>query len=282
MKTSEKTTNTSPIIDLFELKDELQYTQNKLMSKINENGLSKHLPLSTLKKLELIDTSIEFQNDFAFLGVIPSQDEKTDAYIVIPVLGNFEGEIYLFDSKHTPFKKVEKIISYTIRNGGYAHIEIDGLELKVGVTPNNDVLTDKENLNDKKDGVLLPNYLGKPRKIGTPLKSRVFEIGKIYQVIKVHDERGEYFEQTNQKLIETGVLVDVKIDDKNTVNNVICNSKLERMLNENDLKTPMNFLIVDKKPVNDKKSKKVLKVLVKIINPDKKITEYNIDDLDLI
>lgn len=279
MKTNEKTPT---LIDFFELKDELQYTQNKLISKINEIGIVKYLPLTALKKLGLLDSTIEFQNDFAFLGVIPSYEIKDEPYLTIPTLANNNGQIYLYDSNLKPFKKVEKITSYSIRNGGYANITIDGLEMVVSITPNNEMLTDKENLNDKKDGELLPNYLGKPKKIGTPLKSRVFEIGKIYQVVKVHDERGEYFEITNQKIIETGILVDVQIDEKTILNGVICNAKLERMLNENELKVPINFKIVDKKAIIDKKSKKVTKVLVKIINPNKKIIEYELEDLDLI
>lgn len=271
-----KLTENQEKINFLELATDLQYLQNDLLIKINEKAIPKHLPPMALIKLGLLE-KCSLNNDFTCLGVIPSIDLKDEPKIVKPTLFNKDGEIWLYDSKLKPYKKVESenILDWVIGSGGYAVITIDEIELTVNTSANKAYLEDTFNLNKTKNCELIADYLNTPLKPCLPLKSRVFEIDKVYEVIKVHNERGSYYEKENDVFVDTGLLVDLKIDDKNIIENVICNSALERLI-EGKKEDSIKFKIVAKKEISKNK------IQVVIIDASKTTKKVNFDDLELI
>lgn len=278
MQNTTKTTNTKkPImLNFLEIASDLPYIATKLVEKINLDGIPRHLPITTLKKLELLNDDIKLSQDFACIGVIPSINEKDEPLIVKPTLFNNNGEIWLFDSKLTPYKKVDVINQWLIGIGAFAEIVIDDVTMVVNISGDKAILEreSKISISNKTNGELLPEILTPPITINTPLKSRMFKIDGVYEVVKNHNIRAIYHEKQNDVDVETGLLVDVKIDDKTTIKNVICNSQLERLIENNKL--PVKFKIVDKKTLKDNKTKVI------IIDPNRKQKEVNLNDLDLL
>lgn len=270
------TTNTEKI-NFLELGSDLFYLQHDLLNGINEKALSKHLPPSSLIKLGLLSDDCSLPDNFACLGVIPSIRKDGEVRVTKPCLFSKDGEIWLYDSKLQPYKQItsDNILDWVVGSGGYATILLDDVELTVATSSNKSYLTSRINLNNLKDGELIADYLSIPIKPCIPLKSRIFEVGNTYEVIKVHEnERGSYYESENDVYVETGLLIDIKIDDKNTVKNVICNSQLERMIIQGNL--PLKFKIVDKKEISKGKIKVIL------LDANKTAKKVNLDDLDLI
>lgn len=273
-------TNTNTIepimINFLEIASDLPYVATKLVEKINVDGIPRHLPITTLKKLEILSDKIDLSQDFACVGVIPSINVKDEPLIVKPTLFNHNGEIWLFDSKLTPYKKVEKINDWLIGIGAFAEIIIDDITLIVNISGDKTILEkeSKISISNKTHGDLTPEMLTPPITVNTPLKARMFKVDGVYEVVKNHNIRAMYHEKENDIDVETGLLVDVKIDDKTTIKNVICNSQLERLIENNKL--PFKFKIADKKTLKDKKTKVI------IIDPNRKQKEMKLEDLDLL
>ena len=278
MKNTPKTTNTKePImLNFLEIASDLFYIATKLVDKINFDGIPRHLPITSLKKLELVNDDVKLSQDFACIGVIPSINEKDEPLIVKPTLFNNNGEIWLFDSKLTPYKKVDVINQWLIGIGAFAEIVIDDVTMVVNISGDKTILEkeSKISISNKTYGELLPEMLTPPITVNTPLKARMFKVDGVYEVVKNYNIRAKYYEQQNDVDKETGLLVDVKIDDKTTIKNVICNSQLERLINGKSL--PVKFKIADKKQISKDKIKVV------IINPTRKTKEVKLDELDLL
>lgn len=262
-------------INFLEISEDIVYLQSKIITAINQNAIAKHLPPKALIKLELIE-KCTLPDTFACIGIIPSIEVDGDVKIVRPTLFNLDDEIWLYDSKLQPYKKIEnsQILDWIIGVGAFAKIILDGIEMIVNTSSNKNYLESRANLTKTKDGTLIADYLAPPIKICIPLKARVFEVGGVYEVVKIHNERGSYFEPENEIFVDTGILVDVKVNDKDIIKNVVCNSKLESLISTSQ--KPIKFKILDKKELSKGKIKVIL------MDANKTTKKVILDDLDLI
>ena len=273
-------------INFKDMVDVLKTLHITLLDQINDRALPVHFTKKTLKQLNLIDGELtSIPDNFHCLTVLPSIQENKECTIITPCLYKEDNELFVVDSSLTNQIKVNvtDIREWTLGLGNYAYIAIDKSLWVVSTSYNIDgvngdyknfvsINSDMVNIGD-----LNVNWLKEKPCPTIPLKARCFKENETYTLIGGGEKRATYFEENNQVEVETGLLFDVQIG-KTILKNVIANSKLERLAKDKNFNFPIDFKIVKKSYIGDKKNNKIS---VLIVDPTIKVNEVSLDNLDL-